>query len=185
MDRQTLSAPDGGRTQRKVPDSMPWILWNSPVEVRPWERASSWVQPNGSAPGERVQDVEQLQAALRPYPGDDRVAHRVSTRVNRPAHDTPEYIAPLTWPSPHQPPPGQAGRLRCVISKHPERWSGPKVKAGTESGGRPRLGYAERKCDNELDGRAVRRSGPEAEVGRDLLDHVRLRDESDDEAGNK
>jgi hypothetical protein len=24
---------------KKVPDSMPWILWNSPVEVRPRERA--------------------------------------------------------------------------------------------------------------------------------------------------
>jgi hypothetical protein len=30
------------RTTRgnKVPDSMPWILWNSPVEVRPRERAA-------------------------------------------------------------------------------------------------------------------------------------------------
>ena len=40
-------------------------------------------------------------------------------------------------------------------------------------------------CDNELDWWAVRWSGPEAEVGEDLLDHVGVRDEGDDEAGKK
>ena len=36
-----LDEPDDLRDRmKKVPDSMPWILWNSPVEVRPRERAA-------------------------------------------------------------------------------------------------------------------------------------------------
>jgi len=38
-------------TERKVPDSMPWILWNSPVEVRPRERAA---RPGSSREVSRV-----------------------------------------------------------------------------------------------------------------------------------
>ena len=30
----------GNHLTQEVPDSMPWILWNSPVEVRPRERAA-------------------------------------------------------------------------------------------------------------------------------------------------
>jgi putative SOS response-associated peptidase YedK len=42
--------------------------------------------------------VEPLQAILRPYPGDDLIAYAVSTRVNRPASETPEYLAPQDSP---------------------------------------------------------------------------------------
>jgi hypothetical protein len=30
----------GNNLTQEVPDSMPWILWNSPVKVRPRERAA-------------------------------------------------------------------------------------------------------------------------------------------------
>jgi len=38
--------------------------------------------------------VEPLHAILRPYPGDALIAYPVSTRVNNPAHETPECRAP-------------------------------------------------------------------------------------------
>jgi hypothetical protein len=50
MDKQTLSSRDGGRTQRTVPDRMPWILGNSPGEV--WPAETSWQEAAGG--GRRV-----------------------------------------------------------------------------------------------------------------------------------
>jgi hypothetical protein len=42
-----------------------------------------------------VRDVDPLQALLVPYPAAEMIAYPVSTRVNSPANDTPECIAPL------------------------------------------------------------------------------------------
>ena len=42
-----------------------------------------------------VGDVETVQALLTPYPAEEMVAYPVSTRVNSPAYDAPECIAPL------------------------------------------------------------------------------------------
>ena len=47
-----------------------------------------WLDPT-------VRAVEPVQTLLTPYPADQRVAYPVSTRVNNPANDTPECIAPL------------------------------------------------------------------------------------------
>ena len=47
-----------------------------------------WLDPN-------VQDAERLQPLLRPYPADAMAAYPVSTRVNNPANDTPDCIAPV------------------------------------------------------------------------------------------
>ena len=43
-----------------------------------------------------VRDVDYVQALLTPYPADEMIAYPVSTRVNNPAYDAPECIAPLT-----------------------------------------------------------------------------------------
>ena len=42
-----------------------------------------------------VSDVPTVQALLTPYPADEMIAYPVSTRVNNPAHDTPECVLPL------------------------------------------------------------------------------------------
>ncbi len=43
-----------------------------------------------------IQEVDCLQPLLRPYPGEMMTAFPVSTRVNNPAHDAPDCVAPLT-----------------------------------------------------------------------------------------
>jgi len=47
-----------------------------------------WLDPT-------FQDVERLQAVLRPYSDDEMVAYPVSTQVNNPANDSPDLLAPL------------------------------------------------------------------------------------------
>ena len=42
-----------------------------------------------------VRDVDPVQALLTPYPADAMTAYPVSTRVNNPAYDSPECMAPL------------------------------------------------------------------------------------------
>jgi putative SOS response-associated peptidase YedK len=42
-----------------------------------------------------VQAAERLVGLLRPYPDDEMVAYPVSTRVNNPANDSPDLVAPL------------------------------------------------------------------------------------------
>jgi len=42
-----------------------------------------------------MRDVETVQALLTPYPANEMIAYPVSTRVNNPAYDAPECIAPL------------------------------------------------------------------------------------------
>jgi putative SOS response-associated peptidase YedK len=39
-----------------------------------------------------VQQAEPLKALLRPYPGDELLAHPVSTLVNNPRHDAPDCL---------------------------------------------------------------------------------------------
>lgn len=41
------------------------------------------------------QDIEPLQAILRPYPGDNLITYPVSTRVNNPANNSPNCLAPV------------------------------------------------------------------------------------------
>ncbi len=43
-----------------------------------------------------IQEVDRLQPLLRPYPAEMMTACPVSTRVNNPAHDAPDCVAPLT-----------------------------------------------------------------------------------------
>lgn len=40
-------------------------------------------------------EVEHLQSLLQPYPAEEMIAYPVSTRVNSPAHDSPECITPV------------------------------------------------------------------------------------------
>jgi len=47
-----------------------------------------WLDPS-------VQDAVRLQALLRPYPAEPMTAYPVSTRVNNPAHDSPDCIEPV------------------------------------------------------------------------------------------
>ena len=63
-----------------IHDQMPVILSPSAYSV--------WLDP-------AMRDVEPVQALLTPYPADEMVAYPVSTRVNNPAYDSPECIAPL------------------------------------------------------------------------------------------
>jgi len=39
-----------------------------------------------------MQDAVQLRSIFAPFPASDLVANPVSTKVNSPAHDTPECI---------------------------------------------------------------------------------------------
>jgi putative SOS response-associated peptidase YedK len=42
-----------------------------------------------------IQEVDRLQPLLRPYPAEAMTAYPVSTKVNNPANDHPECLAPL------------------------------------------------------------------------------------------
>ena len=63
-----------------IHDRMPVIL--------PPDAYTVWLNP-------ALRDVEPLQTLLTPYPADEMTAYPISTRVNNPANDTPECIAPL------------------------------------------------------------------------------------------
>jgi len=63
-----------------IHDRMPVILPSSAYNV--------WLDP-------AMRDVEPLQAVLTPYPAEEMTAYPVSTRVNNPANDTADCIAPL------------------------------------------------------------------------------------------
>ena len=58
-----------------------------PVNL-PTDAYTLWLDP-------AMRDVEPVQALLTPYPAEEMVAYPVSTRVNNPAYDAPECIAPL------------------------------------------------------------------------------------------
>jgi putative SOS response-associated peptidase YedK len=80
MDSCTLLTTTPNEVMRPLHDRMPVIL--------PVGEYDQWLDC-------RVQDVEPLQAILRPYPGEDLIAYRVSLRVNNPAHDSPECVTPV------------------------------------------------------------------------------------------
>lgn len=65
---------------RPLHDRMPVIL--------PPDAYSLWLDPT-------IGEVERLQTLLTPYSADAMTAYPVSTRVNSPAYDSPECIAPL------------------------------------------------------------------------------------------
>ena len=69
------------RLMQPIHNRMPVIL--SPADE------DAWLDPD------RV-EIEQLQEFLKPYPADKMNAYLVSTRVNSPAHDTPDVIQPLS-----------------------------------------------------------------------------------------
>jgi putative SOS response-associated peptidase YedK len=48
-----------------------------------------WLDPT-------MRDVEPVRALLTPYPSVEVITYPVSTRVNSPAYDSPECIAPAT-----------------------------------------------------------------------------------------
>jgi putative SOS response-associated peptidase YedK len=56
--------------------------------ILPPEDYALWLDSN-------IQEIERLQPLLRPYPAEEMTAYPVSTRVNNPANDTPECIAPF------------------------------------------------------------------------------------------
>jgi putative SOS response-associated peptidase YedK len=64
----------------RVHNRMPAIL--SP------EAYGLWLDPT-------FQDVEGMQAVLRPFPAEEMVAFPVGTQVNSPVHDSPDLIVPL------------------------------------------------------------------------------------------
>ena len=64
----------------RVHNRMPAIL--SP------EAYGLWLDPT-------FQDVEGVQAVLRPFPAEEMVAFPVGTQVNSPVHDSPDLIVPL------------------------------------------------------------------------------------------
>ncbi len=58
-----------------------------PVILSPANR-ETWLDPRG-------QDVERMQAILRPYPAEEMEAYPVSPRVNSAAFDSPECMQPV------------------------------------------------------------------------------------------
>jgi putative SOS response-associated peptidase YedK len=63
-----------------IHDRMPVIL--------PSDAYTVWLDP-------AMRNVEPVQALLTPYPAEEMTAYPVSTRVNNPAYDAPECLAPL------------------------------------------------------------------------------------------
>jgi putative SOS response-associated peptidase YedK len=54
------------------------------------EAEGVWLDPE-------IQEPAILLPLLTPYPAKDMEAYPVSSRVNNPAHDTPECIVPGRW----------------------------------------------------------------------------------------
>jgi len=65
-----------------IHDRMPVIL--------PPTAYSVWLDP-------AMRDVESVQALLTPYSGEGMIAYPVSTRVNRPANDSPDLVESLPF----------------------------------------------------------------------------------------
>jgi len=64
-----------------IHDRMPVILPPSTYDL--------WLDPT-------IHEVERLQGVLVPYAAEEMIAYPVSTRVNNPAYDSPDCIAPAT-----------------------------------------------------------------------------------------
>jgi putative SOS response-associated peptidase YedK len=80
IDSCTILTGPANRLVSPVHDRMPIIL-------RPDDYAA-WLDTTG-------EDLDRLQALLRPYAPEEMVAVPVSQRVNSPANEGPELIAPL------------------------------------------------------------------------------------------
>ena len=80
IDSCTLLTTTPNEVMRPLHDRMPVI-----VSVAEYDQ---WLDCRG-------QDTEHLHEMLRPYPGEDLIAYPVSKRVNNPANETPECLAPL------------------------------------------------------------------------------------------
>ena len=66
---------------QQIHDRMPVIL--------PPSAYGAWLDPTMS-------EVETVLALLMPYPANEMTAYPVTTRVNNPAYDSPECMAPAT-----------------------------------------------------------------------------------------
>ncbi len=71
-----------------------------PVILDP-EAHALWLDP-------AVEEPDRLQPVLRPYPPEAMIAYPVTARVNNPANDTADCIAPLAGIADHEP--REAGR---------------------------------------------------------------------------
>ena len=80
LDTCTILTTTPNAVLRAIHDRMPVIL--------PPDAYNVWLDP-------AMRDVERVQALLTPYPAEQMIAYPVSPRVNNPADDTPECIAPL------------------------------------------------------------------------------------------
>lgn len=76
----TILTTEPNELLRPIHDRMPVIL--------PADTYEHWLDPT-------VQDVNFLQALLRPYPSEELMAYPVSTLVNNPRHDVPECLEPI------------------------------------------------------------------------------------------
>ena len=80
METCTLLTTTPNAVLQAIHDRMPVIL--------PPDAYSVWLDPT-------MREVEPVQTLLTPHPAEEKVAYRVSTRVNNPANDTADCIAPL------------------------------------------------------------------------------------------
>jgi putative SOS response-associated peptidase YedK len=71
------------------PNAVVAPIHNRMPVILPREAYDRWLSPEEQSP-------RALQSLLGPYPGDEMMAHPVSTYVNSPAHEGPQCVAPLT-----------------------------------------------------------------------------------------
>ncbi len=90
--RPSVSAPKAQRDAFKaLGDAVQaWLKDEIAKSLCVW--TSSKTQPSART---YCPDVERIQALLTPYAADAMIAYPVSPRVNNPAYDAPECIAPL------------------------------------------------------------------------------------------
>lgn len=77
----TLLTTSANALMAPLHDRMPVIL--------PESRREPWLDP-------QFEDVAQLESWLQPMPGDELQAWPVDRRMNRPAHDAPDCIEPIS-----------------------------------------------------------------------------------------
>lgn len=80
LDTCTLITTEANARMRTVHDRMPVLL--------PPEAWSAWLDPEAD-------DLDALQALLRPSPPDSLELHPVGLHVNDPRHDDPECVRPV------------------------------------------------------------------------------------------
>ena len=83
----SIVVTDANERLREIHHRMPVIL--------PTEAQASWLDPESGR--------EDLEALLRPYPGEAMEAFPVSTLVNKPANDDPRCLEPQVASPPEQP----------------------------------------------------------------------------------